>query len=205
MKKDQFVVIMPSNKKNVIIILIDALRYDRLFHGGYKYNLTPNLNKIIKDGFFFKNHFANGCPTSVSFPSIFTSTFPLDHGGYDLGIKDRPKTFSEIFFNNGYDTFGVTSAHPSGNHFYYNRGFRIYENLLDFYQWFRQTLKVHLREDLTKFNNQEIAKEDMLSKLSSHYLKMLNSTIEYIEQFEKLGLLGKNFNIKKIRKKFLKK
>jgi arylsulfatase A-like enzyme len=195
---------MPFNKKNVIIILIDALRYDRLFYGGYEYNLTPNLNKIIKDSFFFKNHFANGCPTSVSFPSIFTSTFPLDHGGYNLGIKDRPKTFSEIFYKNGYDTFGVTSAHPSGNHFYYNRGFRIYENLLDFYQWFRQTLAVHLREDLTKFSNKEITKEDMLSILSSHYLKMLNSTIEYIEQFEKLGLLGKNFNIKKNKKKIYK-
>ena len=53
MTKVQFVEIMPFKKKNVIIILIDALRYDRLLDGGYKYNLTPNLNKIIKNSFFF--------------------------------------------------------------------------------------------------------------------------------------------------------
>lgn len=201
MKKVQFVEIMPFKKKNVIIIMIDALRYDRLLNGGYKYNLTPNLNKIIKDSFFLKNHFANGCPTSVSFPSIFTSTFPLDYGGYNLGIKNRPKTFSEIFSKNGYDTFGVTSAHPSGNHFYYNRGFRIYENLLDFYQWFRQNLKVYLREDLIKFKNNEISKNDILKSLSLNYSRILFSTIEYISQFEKIGLVGKNFDISKNKNK----
>ena len=37
-------------KENLLIILIDALRFDRLVAGGYNYNLTPNLNKIIKEG-----------------------------------------------------------------------------------------------------------------------------------------------------------
>ena len=192
--KDLFVEIMHS-KKNVIIILIDALRYDKLLSGGYKYNLTPNLNKIIKHSTSLNNHYANGCPTSVSFPSIFTSTYPLDFQGYDQGIKDRPKTFAEVFASNGYDTFGVTSAHPSGNHFYYNRGFRIYENLLDFYQWFRQNLKVFLREDLNRFKQNEISKKEMLNILSKNYLEVLNSTLIYINQFIELNLTGKNFDI----------
>jgi membrane-anchored protein YejM (alkaline phosphatase superfamily) len=190
-------------RKNIIIILIDALRYDRLIQGGYKYNLTPNLNKIIKNSTFFKNHFANGCPTSISFPSIFTSTYPLDFNGYNSGIKDRPKTFAEVFAANGYDTFGVTSAHPSGDHFHYNRGFRLYENLLDFYQWFRQNLKVYLREDLIKYKKNEISKSEMLKKLSINYSSVLNSTIKYITQFENLGLDGKNFNIKKNKNKII--
>jgi membrane-anchored protein YejM (alkaline phosphatase superfamily) len=191
------------SRKNVIIILIDALRYDRLVQGGYKYNLTPNLNKIIKNSTFFENHFANGCPTSISFPSIFTSTYPLDFNGYNSGIKDRPKTFAEVFVANGYDTFGVTSAHPSGDHFHYNRGFRLYENLLDFYQWFRQNLKVYLREDLIKYKENEISKSEILKKLSINYLSVLNSTIKYITQFENLGLDGKNFNIRKNKNKII--
>lgn len=194
--------IMHSNK-NIIIILIDALRYDRLFLGGYKYNLTPNLNKIIANSTFLKNHHANGCPTSVSFPSIFTSTYPLDFNGYDKGIKDRPKTFAEIFSENGYDTFGVTSAHPSGDHFYYNRGFRVYENLLDFYQWFRQNLKVFLREDLEKYKQNKISKDEILKIISTTYVNVLESTIVYIKQLIKLKVKVKNFDYKKNEKKIL--
>lgn len=198
-----FVEIMHS-KKNVIIILIDALRYDRLVSGGYKFNLTPNLNKIISNSTFLKNHHANGCPTSVSFPSIFTSTYPLDYKGYDKGIKYRPKTFAEIFSENGYDTFGVTSAHPSGNHFYYNRGFRVYENLLDFYQWFRQNLKVFLREDLQSYKENKISKDKILKKISSDYVSILESTVVYINQLIKLKLKVKNFDYKKNEKKILR-
>ena len=194
---------MHSSKKNIIIILIDALRFDRLSIGGYKYNLTPNINELSKKGILVKNHFANGCPTSVSFPTIFSSTYPLDYRGYNDGIKDRPKTFAEVFQDNGYDTFGVTSAHPSGDHFFYNRGFRIYENLFDFYQWFRQNLKVFLREDLTKYKENVITKETMLNILSKNYFDILNSTLNYIDQFEKLKINSKNFNIKKNKSKII--
>ena len=108
---------MPSNKKNIIIILIDALRFDRLKSGGYKYNLTPNLNKIIKDGSLVKNHFANGCPTSVSFPSIFTSTYPLDYSGYNDGIKNRPKTFFSYLIKSE-KRFVLTWTHTPTEHEY---------------------------------------------------------------------------------------
>lgn len=202
-KKVQFVEIMHFNNKNIIIILIDALRFDKLTAGGYKYNLTPNINKLLKEGTLVKNHFANGCPTSVSFPAIFSSTFPLDYKGYNEGVKNRPKTFAEVFKDNGYDTFGITSAHPSGDHFFYNRGFRIYENLLDFYQWFRQNLKVLLREDLTRYKNKDITKNEMIELLSKNYLNILNSTLKYVNQFEELDVKSKNFNVKKNKSKII--
>lgn len=190
--------------KNLIIILIDALRFDRLVCGGYEHDLTPNLNKIIKEGTLISNHFANGCPTQVSFPTIFTSTYPLDFSGYGEGIKKRPKTFVEIFKNNGYQTFGVTTAHTSGDHFGYNRGFDIYENLLDFYQWFRQNLKVFLREPLRDFKENRINEKKILEILSINYLEVLNSTLFYIDQFIELKIKPKSFNLKKNRIKVVK-
>ena len=191
-------------KKNLIIILIDALRFDRLIAGGYKYNLTPNLNKIIEEGNLLTNHYANGCPTQISFPTIFTSTLPLDFKGYGEGIKHRPKTFAEIFQSNGYQTFGVTSAHTSGDHFGYHRGFDSYENLLDFYQWFRQNLKVFLREPLRDFKENRIDKQKILEILSTNYLEVLNSTLFYMDQFIELEIKSKNFNVKKNRIKVIK-
>ena len=50
-------------KKNIVLLLIDALRYDRIKHHGHKYNITPNLDKLCKQGYSVNNHFANGCPT----------------------------------------------------------------------------------------------------------------------------------------------
>ena len=191
-------------KKNLIIILIDALRFDRLIAGGYKYNLTPNLNKIIEEGNLLTNHYANGCPTQISFPTIFTSTLPLDFKGYGEGIKHRPKTFAEIFQSNGYQTFGVTGAHTSGDHFGYHRGFDSYENLLDFYQWFRQNLKVFLREPLRDFKENRIDKQKILEILSTNYLEVLNSTLFYMDQFIELEIKSKNFNVKKNRIKVIK-
>ncbi len=185
--------------ENLIIILIDALRFDRLVAGGYKYNLTPNLNKIIEEGTLLNNHYANGCPTQVSFPTIFTSTFPLDFNGYGEGIKNRPKSFAETFSSNGYQTFGVTSAHTSGDHFGYHRGFDSYENLLDFYQWFRQNLKVFLREPLRDYKENRIDKQKILEILSTNYLEVLNSTLSYMNQFIELEIKSKNFDVKKNR------
>ena len=191
-------------KENLLIILIDALRFDRLVAGGYKYNLTPNLNKIIKEGTLVTNHYANGCPTQVSFPALFSSTYPLDFKGYGEGVKKRPKTFAEIFKDNGYQTFGVTTAHTSGDHFGYNRGFDNYENLLDFYQWFRQNLKVFLREPLRDYKENRIDKKKILEILSKNYLEVLSSTLFYIDQFIKLKVTPKNFDVKKNRGKVIK-
>ena len=46
--------------------------------------------------------------------------------------------------------------------------------------WFRQNLKVFLREDLTKYKENKITKDKMLNILSKNYLDILNSTLNYI-------------------------
>ena len=84
-------------KKNVIFLVVDALRHDRIATLGYKYKITPNLDKICKEGFSANNHFANGCPTQMSFPSIFSSTYCLDFGGFNSGIKNKADPDSVIF------------------------------------------------------------------------------------------------------------
>ena len=145
-------------RKNIILLLIDALRYDRIKYHGHKYNITPNFDRLCREGYSIDNHFANGFPTELSFPSIFSSTYSLDFGGYNEGIKKRPTTLAEILRENKYHTLGITTAHPSSSHFGYDRGFDYYENLLDLYQWFRQNLKVRLREHLDAFKKKKLQK-----------------------------------------------
>jgi len=188
-------------KKNLIFIVIDALRYDRIGTHGYKYSLTPNLDKIITSGQTINNHFANGCPTQMSFPSILSSTYCLDYGGYNLGINNRPSTLAEFLNKKNYQTFGITTAHPSGSHFGYNRGFDYFENLLDLYQWFRQNLKVFIREALNDYKKKKISHEEMLNYLLTHYQKVLLSTLEYIEEIRNYNLTNNKWNLIKLKKK----
>ena len=190
-------------KKNLIFLVVDALRYDRIATLGYKYKITPNLDKICKEGFSANNHFANGCPTDMSFPSIFSSTYSLDFGGFNSGIKNRPSTLAEVLKKNNYQTFGITTAHPSSSHFGYNRGFDHYENLLDLYQWFRQNLKIFLREPLRNFQNNKITEKEIITILSKEYKSVLISTLNYIDELKNYNLKKNKWNLPVLKKNVL--
>jgi hypothetical protein len=52
-----------------------------------------------------------------------TSTLPLDFGGYDWGIRDRPATLAESLKANGFRTFGISATVWMSSLFGYTRGF----------------------------------------------------------------------------------
>ena len=47
-------------RSNVLFIIMDTLRADRLGSCGYKIDLSPNLDKLPSEGVRFENHIANG-------------------------------------------------------------------------------------------------------------------------------------------------
>ena len=81
--------------KNGIFFVIDALRFDTLDDENKRRYLFPNLNKIIEKSSFYKC-VANSRSTQFVLPSLFTLSYPLDYGGYDVGIRRRPLTVTEF-------------------------------------------------------------------------------------------------------------
>ena len=65
---------------NVIIVLIDALRYDHLGCYGYKRDTSPNIDALSKQSIVFKNAIAQATWTKPSIVSLFTSNYVTDHG-----------------------------------------------------------------------------------------------------------------------------
>ena len=116
---------------NLIFIIVDGLRQDVLNRLHQSNQLNGGLKFLLDNGFVCEDTYATGCPTQFSFPSIFTSTLPLDYGGYDLGILKRPKSFPEILADNGYKCIGVATGPWEASLFGYNRGFSIYHNGFD--------------------------------------------------------------------------
>ena len=48
--------------------------------------------------------YSNSNKTQFALPSLFSSSYPLDHGGYQNGILDRPDTLTEQLKAAGYET-----------------------------------------------------------------------------------------------------
>lgn len=91
-------------KSNVLLLTVDALRFDRLGMSGHGYNTSPVLDRIVEHSLCCQNAFSLAPSTQPSMPSIITSTRPLSYGGYDLGIKNRPNSLPLILKNHGYQT-----------------------------------------------------------------------------------------------------
>ena len=117
--------------KNVILLTIDTLSFKRLGAGGNSPSPSPFIDKLIDENTSLMSHFSAGCPTQMAFPSLMSSSYPLDYNGYEFGIKDRPIVIAEIFKKEGYKTAAFTSGSGTEEYFSYDRGFNDYHSLAD--------------------------------------------------------------------------
>ncbi len=110
-----------SRKPNIVFITFDSVRADHTGLVNNSKNTTPFLDSLAKKGVCFKRAFSTGPGSSVSFTGMFTSTYPLDYGGYSF--IDKPRTLiSEAMKEGGYKTIGIHSSPYLSAYFGYNRG-----------------------------------------------------------------------------------
>ena len=114
---------MSARRKNVIWLQLDTLRSDFLGFGGCRPSPSPVLDACFAGGLAAVNAFSTGCPTQMAMPGFMTSTLPLDCGGYNLGIRDRPDTVAEVFQRHGYHTISLNPGRAGSLEGGYARGF----------------------------------------------------------------------------------
>ncbi len=66
--------------KNVVIIIVDALRPKNLSLFGYKKENDTNLKILSKESLLFIQHFSSSNSTFPSLTSLFTGKYPNNHG-----------------------------------------------------------------------------------------------------------------------------
>ena len=95
-----------QKRLNVILIALDALRYDHLGCYGYKRNTCPNIDEIAKKGALFTQAIAQSSHTAPSVSSIMTSAMPNSHFVSAWGCTLNPKfpTLAEILKGKGFKT-----------------------------------------------------------------------------------------------------
>ena len=113
---------------NVVFVLVDTLRADRLSAYGYARDTTPFLKQVAENGIRFANVRAQSSWTKTSMASLWTATFPLRNGvvAYDDGLPEALPVAAEIFQKAGFRTGGVFRNGWVGSNFGFARGFDLY-------------------------------------------------------------------------------
>ncbi|PSP72149.1 sulfatase [Halobacteriales archaeon QH_9_66_26] len=116
----------------VLLLTIDAWRASRAsFMPDAVGDHTPNLARLAEGGIVFTEGVSHGPATPYAFPSVFTSTLPLDHGGYERLSEDRTLV-SEALSRAGWRSVGVHANPWLGEKYGYGRGYTEYRDVGEF-------------------------------------------------------------------------
>ncbi len=128
----------------VLLLTIDAWRASHAsFLPGAERECTPELARLGEESVAFGQAVSHGPATPYAFPGILTSTYPLDHGGYERTGDDRTLV-SEALAEAGWRCVGVHSNPWLGEKYGYDRGYDDYRDVgefdLPFLEWGRDVL-----------------------------------------------------------------
>lgn len=128
---------------NVLIVVLDALRPDKLGCYGFVRNTTPYIDAVSmdQDAVVFTNHHVQGAFTKSSTASLFTGLFPFQHGvveGHtakkemdwrDVStqiLDDSHLTLAERLGGVGFWNFGVVKSRHLVRDYGFAQGFDTY-------------------------------------------------------------------------------
>jgi N-acetylglucosamine-6-sulfatase len=98
----------PGRRPNIIVIVVDDLRWDELGIAGHPYLETPHIDRLAREGARFSNAFHAVPLCSPNRASILTGQYPSRHGIIDNVARNRAshrlQTFPRALQSEGYET-----------------------------------------------------------------------------------------------------
>jgi len=114
---------------NVLFILIDTLRADRLGSYGYERDTSPTLDHLAHAGVRFARQLSQSSWTKASMTSLWTGLYPARTGvtRFDDVIPEQAQMAAEIFRAAGFQTIGLYRNGWVAPTFGFDQGFDVYE------------------------------------------------------------------------------
>ncbi|NBX66533.1 MAG: LTA synthase family protein [Proteobacteria bacterium] len=117
----------PEKHKNVILVVMESMSADFMGSFGNEENLTPNLDRLAKEGLFFANAYATGTRTVRGLEAVTLSVPPTpgqsivrrpgNENLFSLGFVFRDRGYDTTFLYGGYGYFDNMNAFFAGNGF----------------------------------------------------------------------------------------
>ena len=97
-----------AERPNVVVIVVDDLRWDELGVAGHPFLETPRIDALARDGAYFANAFNTVPLCSPNRATILTGQYPSRHGIFDNIARNRQshrlETFPRALQAHGYET-----------------------------------------------------------------------------------------------------
>ncbi len=118
------------NDLNLLFVLIDTLRADRLSAYGYDRETSPNLDKLAATGIRFAEHMSQSSWTKCSMASLWTGLYPIRTGvtRSPQGLPDEAQMPAEIIREAGFRTAAIWRNGWISPGFGFSQGFEVYHS-----------------------------------------------------------------------------
>ena len=116
---------------NLLVVLQDTQRADRLSTYGYERETSPNLTRVAERGVRFDDASASSSWTWPSTASVLTGLTPMEHGivkGNACFLSDRFETLAEPWQEAGISTGGFTANPLIGSSRNFDQGFEVFDD-----------------------------------------------------------------------------
>lgn len=104
-----------TERPNIIMIVVDDLRWDEFSAAGHPYLSTPNIDRLAREGMLFENAYHVSPLCSPNRASILTGQYPSRHGIVDNVARDKASHQLQLFAielqKAGYETAHIGKWH----------------------------------------------------------------------------------------------
>ena len=116
----------PQPPINVLVYVVDTLRFDRLSAYGYERDTSPRLDELAARGTLFANAYAPGASTGPSVSGLFASRHPSELRAFLKPSGGAALTLAEAFSAAGYATAAFQANFFLSKPLGFGRGFDLY-------------------------------------------------------------------------------
>jgi arylsulfatase A-like enzyme len=115
---------------NVLFILIDTLRSDRLSSYGYDRETSPKIDELARSGLRFARNYSQSSWTKCSMASLWTGLYPIRTGVLrsPQAIPEAARLPAEILNEAGFRTFAIWRNGWIAPQFGFSQGFELYHS-----------------------------------------------------------------------------
>jgi len=113
---------------NVLIVVLDTVRADRLSAYGYPKETSPRLEALAAEGRLYERAYSTSSWTAPAHASLFTGLYPAAHRTTQENwtLSAELVTLAEVFAAHGYETVGIVSNPMLSTERGFDQGFQRY-------------------------------------------------------------------------------